>query len=278
MAKVRLNGDTSGFTEISAPTVAGSNTLVLPSGSGAAHQLLKNGSSAGSLDWGFTLPAANGSAHQLLKNSATPGTIEFGFTLPSTNGTNRQVLIGDGAGALTWQWDTGGFFYRSNTTNAGANSTAVQSIFGVGVTLAASTVYAFQAVYVFTKTAGATSHRLGVLFGGTATYNNALYTGLGTFDATALPATANTNVTNFIMPMQTGMGTSQDVTPNIATATVSVATHLTGTFSVNAGGTFIPQYQLSAAPGGAYTVQTGSYIRLVPIGAAGSASSQGTWA
>ena len=48
---LRLNGSTSGYTEIDAPAVAGSNTLVLPTGAGSANQFLKNGSTAGSLGW-----------------------------------------------------------------------------------------------------------------------------------------------------------------------------------------------------------------------------------
>ncbi len=42
---LRLNGSTSGYTEIDAPAVAGSNTLVLPGGNGSADQVLAtNGS------------------------------------------------------------------------------------------------------------------------------------------------------------------------------------------------------------------------------------------
>ena len=48
--------------------------------------------------------------------------------------------------------------------------------------------------------------------------------------------------------------------------------------SVNAGGTFIPQYSLSAAPGGAYTSQPGSYFLIYPVGASGANVSVGTWA
>ncbi len=47
---LRLNGSTSGYTEIDAPAVAGSNTLVLPGGNGLANQrLVTNGS--GTLSW-----------------------------------------------------------------------------------------------------------------------------------------------------------------------------------------------------------------------------------
>jgi hypothetical protein len=53
---------------------------------------------------------------------------------------------------------------------------------------------------------------------------------------------------------------------------------LKGTVSVNAGGTFIPQYTLSAAPGGAYSTAIGSYIRIAPVSASGSNTSVGAWA
>ena len=44
---LRLNGSTSGYVEIDAPAVAGSNTLVLPTGNGTSGQVLStNGSGA----------------------------------------------------------------------------------------------------------------------------------------------------------------------------------------------------------------------------------------
>jgi hypothetical protein len=51
-----------------------------------------------------------------------------------------------------------------------------------------------------------------------------------------------------------------------------------GVVSINAGGTFIPQYTLSAAPGGAYSTAAGSYIRINPLSASGANTSVGTWA
>ena len=47
---LRLNGSTSGFTEIDAPAVAGSNTLVLPTGNGTSGQVLSTNGS-GALSW-----------------------------------------------------------------------------------------------------------------------------------------------------------------------------------------------------------------------------------
>ena len=57
---LRLNGSTSGYTEIDAPAVAGNNTLLLPSGNGSANQFLKNGSTAGSLGWSSMVETATG--------------------------------------------------------------------------------------------------------------------------------------------------------------------------------------------------------------------------
>lgn len=48
---VRLNGSTSGYTELDAPAVAGNNTLTMPANNGAANQLVKNGSTAGQLTY-----------------------------------------------------------------------------------------------------------------------------------------------------------------------------------------------------------------------------------
>lgn len=47
---LRLNGATSGYTEIDAPAVAGSNTLVLPTGNGSNQQVLA-GNGSGVLSW-----------------------------------------------------------------------------------------------------------------------------------------------------------------------------------------------------------------------------------
>ena len=49
---LRLNGSNSGFTEVKAPATAGSNTLILPTSNGSANQVLKNGSTAGTLEFG----------------------------------------------------------------------------------------------------------------------------------------------------------------------------------------------------------------------------------
>jgi hypothetical protein len=48
---LRLNGSTSGYTEIDAPAVAGNNSIALPAGNGSAYQVVRNGATAGSLEF-----------------------------------------------------------------------------------------------------------------------------------------------------------------------------------------------------------------------------------
>jgi hypothetical protein len=50
-----------------------------------------------------------------------------------------------------------------------------------------------------------------------------------------------------------------------------------GMISVDVGGTFTPEYTLSAAPGAAFTTKQGSYFRLLPLGSAGSDINLGSW-
>jgi hypothetical protein len=47
--------------------------------------------------------------------------------------------------------------------------------------------------------------------------------------------------------------------------------------NVTAAGTWIPQYSLSAAPGGGYTTQAGSYVKISPISPANANTSIGSW-
>lgn len=163
-------------------------------------------------------------------------------------------------------------YYRLGTGVVGTNATGAQSVLGVGVTLNASTVYGFQAAYFFLKTAGTTSHTLSTLFGGTATLNNIAYSiiesdGNGTWGSRSAAQLASSNV-----------ATATVVSGAMTAATQYIWIFIHGTVSVNAGGTLIPQYSLSAAPGGAYTTQTGSYFSIYPISAAGANTNVGTWA
>ena len=70
---LRLNGSTSGYTEIDAPAVAGSNTLVLPTGNGTSGQVLTTNGS-GALSWTGMGPAFSaylGSSQTITNNVTT---------------------------------------------------------------------------------------------------------------------------------------------------------------------------------------------------------------
>lgn len=164
-------------------------------------------------------------------------------------------------------------FYSVNSAVVGANGTSAQSIFGVGVTLSGSTIYEFEAAFAMSKSAGTTSHGISLLFGGTASLNNIGYQITGDISTVSFTS---------------GFGTRYSAFPQVASAIASfgsltsasifVVYMLKGIVSVNAGGTFIPQYQLSAAPGGAYSTAVGSYFKIKPIGASGANVSVGAWA
>jgi hypothetical protein len=163
-------------------------------------------------------------------------------------------------------------YYRLDSAVVGSNATGAQSTFGVGVTLSASTVYEFEMVVAFSKSAGTTSHTFGLGFGGTATLNNIAYDVTSHNDGTVFSSVGQTVTASFIQT-----ASSSVITAASSSAFRSYVFILKGTVSINAGGTFIPQYTLSAAPGGAYTTAAGSFIRIAPIGASGSATNVGTW-
>jgi len=193
--------------------------------------------------------------------TAAAGAVEFDgkvlYSTPASRGVSPSMM-----------------FYRLNSNFAGTNGSTAQSLFNVGVTLEAGTVYAFTADFLLSKTAGTTSHTLGILFGGTATLNNIFYTAYVT-GATVAPPTVGTGTTS---ASHITIATIANLTSATVSATIQYGYTYHGTVSIDAGGTFIPQYKLSAAPGGAYSTVAGSFFAIWPIGAAGANTSVGSWA
>ena len=199
-----------------------------------------------------------------LSSPAAAGQIEY--SSPIFTGTP----IGTQRGIVPTQQ-----YYRLNADLAGANVSTVQSLFNVGVTLSASTVYEFEIVTMLSKTAGTTSHTVGFGIGGTATLNNIAYYTIGN-PSTVSGAGAGMSGAGSYGLVQTAANT-QFVSAQTS-ASLWLPLMIKGTVSINAGGTFIPQYTLSAAPGGAYSTAAGSYIRINPLSASGAATNVGTWA
>jgi hypothetical protein len=210
---------------------------------------------------GTSTPTATFTSGTLL-SPAVAGNMEYDGKVPyfTPQGTQRGLLPGMQ-------------YYRLNSDLVGSNVNTAQSMLGVGTTLSASTVYAFHAVYAISKTAGTTSHTIGLGFGGTATLNNIAYMNQGLFKSTGFTGVTAPDVMQYIQ-----VATNTTVTGSTTGASVQYLAVIHGTVSVNAGGTFIPQYTLSAAPGGAYTTATGAYFLIYPVGASGANTNVGTWA
>lgn len=66
---VKLLGSSSGHTALDAPATAGNNTIILPANNGSADQYLKNGSTAGTLEWGT--PSGGWTVHSTTSASGT---------------------------------------------------------------------------------------------------------------------------------------------------------------------------------------------------------------
>lgn len=223
-------------------------------------QLQSNGVTGLTIDTGgkVILPS-------LALGTTVAGELEYDGKVPyfTPSGTQRGVIPGMQ-------------YYRLNSSLAGANATGVQKIFGVGVTLSENTVYAFESYFVLVKTVGTTSHTFSYGFGGTATTNNALISLSRYGSTTALPLVATTGGSKVL---QDRNSTAMTVSSGAQTSAVfTEVVTISGTVSIATGGTFIPQYQLSAAPGGAYSTGSGSYFLIYPIGSADANISIGDWA
>ena len=133
---IRLTGSTSGYTEIDAPAVAGSNTLVLPTGNGTADQaLVTNGSGTLSFaDRGRMVlsTAQNSTSGTSIDFTGIPSWVKrvtVMFDGVSTNGTsNLLVRIGDLDGI-----ETTGYAASSVSLSDGISPTASTYAAGFGV-------------------------------------------------------------------------------------------------------------------------------------------------
>ena len=127
---IRLNGSTSGYTEIDAPAVAGSNTLVLPGGNGSADQaLVTNGS--GTLSFADRGRIVQGTA----QNSTSGTSIDFtgipswvkrvtvmfqGVSLSST--ADVLIQLGVGGTAATSGYIAGNSYILTTGATAGGST------------------------------------------------------------------------------------------------------------------------------------------------------------
>lgn len=194
-------------------------------------------------------------------------------------GASNQVLVTDGGSNLSWNSlnSVSGVKFYSNVVNGvtGTNGTGAQSILGVGTTLTAGKVYELSANFNLYKTAGSTSHTLSFQWGGNATFTKILSNILvqqSTIGYVSYNAARSVN--QYTMETTSPLVITTGITNTFYTVNIQIS----GIVSVSGTGTLIPQYALSAAPGGAYTVSPGSFIKLVPIADSASVVNVGSWA
>lgn len=227
-------------------------------------QLQSNGATGLTVGTGGVLTAANGIVmSSMTLGSTTTGEFEYDGRVPyfTPAGTQRGVIPGMQ-------------YYVLNSAVVGADSTSVQNALGVGVTLSSGTFYEFEGVFNFFKTAGTTSHTFSFGWGGTATFNRVV---------TNIFVVESVNGYITLTGKNLSYMTLESASQTVLTAAMSSAFHtvnlrIQGIVNVNAGGTFIPQYQLSSPPGGAYTSSATNYMKIWPIGASGANVNVGTWA
>ena len=121
---LRLNGSSSGFTEIDAPAAAGSNTITLPTSNGSAEQFLKNSGTAGELEFSSMVEDSSG---RLLVGTSTA---RANFLNGSVTATHQ--VEGSGSGSARANLSVinnsssdipGGLFLgRSKGTSVGSNT------------------------------------------------------------------------------------------------------------------------------------------------------------
>jgi hypothetical protein len=183
-----------------------------------------------------------------------------------TNSITKKITLAN----LIPSGVNGILFKALNADATGQNVATVQPWFPTtgAVTVAAATSYFFEGLLYLTRSAGVTSHSTSLLFGGTAT--------LTAIQAIAHSKTGDTAASSVLQSVIMTSAGAALVKAASTSATEVIAVLVTGIVRINAGGTFIPQFQYTFAPGGAPTVKAGSYFHMFPIGD-NAVQSRGTW-
>lgn len=127
-----------------------------------------------------------------------------------------------------------------------------------GLTLPGSTTWLFDGLLRTSRAAGTTNHTTSILFGGTAT--------LTSIDYFADAMTGDANALVAMQGLWATAATALAIKAASTSATEQTLVRVKGTVRINAGGTFIPQFIYSVAPGGAPTVLRNSFFRMRRMG------------
>lgn len=172
------------------------------------------------------------------------------YATPSDTSPNRAL-------------NTTQFFYQKNSSTAFGNVATAQNWLNVGITLEAGTTYLFEGEFNLVDT-GVTSHTLNTLFGGTATL-------------TAIEYQVTRSINNVGQTVNRFAVATSNATSGATTTAQTNMFWFKGTVTINAGGTFIPQFNYSVAPGAGGTVSAGAWFYLTPLGGSGIIN-VGNWA
>jgi hypothetical protein len=257
MATLSIQNSAGTATTLTPQAAGGPLSVTLPANSGT---ILTTPLAAGSAS-GAPIVFTTGT----LASPAPAGGLEYNGFSPifTPQNTQRSVIQAS-------QY----FCLNANLPTSNVNTS--QSFFGhtAGPALTASTIYEFEMYVAIVKAAATTiSHNFSILIGGTATLNWVGYDLQYFYNVTGFTSAPTVSAYWFI-PVATA--TTLLSANTAATATYGIL-KVKGLVSINAAGTFIPQFILSAAPGPLYTVQQGSYIKLSPLGVAGGNINIGNW-
>lgn len=218
-------------------------------------------------------------------NNKDPASFVAGTTSAAPITTPSGSLMTAPA-AGSWEYDGNAFYLTPSASNravaagihftstsgdfTGTNVNTAQPVFDTTedvITLPGSTSYLLE-MSAHIHTTGTTSHTLGLLFAGSATLTSIGY-----------QATVSNAATEVLGAMNSIWSAVATVT--VVSAALASATHhsiwLSGIVRINGTGTFIPQYQWSAAPGVAGVTLKNSWLRLTPIGS-DTVKAVGNWA
>ena len=126
---LRLNGATSGYTEIDAPAIAGSNTILLPASNGNNGQVL-SGNGSGALSWSNMVGV--GQTWTNVKTSRAIGTTY-------TNSTGAPIVVAMTPNASANMYGTANIggsavLFQQFTPSGGGGSAAWTFVVPNGVT------------------------------------------------------------------------------------------------------------------------------------------------
>jgi hypothetical protein len=189
-------------------------------------------------------------------------------------GSNGQVLTSNGS-SLYWSTKIPEEqVFILNADRALVNQSALQSWFGVGVTLRSSTRYRYRLISTVFKSSSLGTYAVTFALGGTAVLARHFYV--------VNPCGGSTQITpTTTLQMSENKTTNFNVATTI-TGTNSGATYyaiiIDGVIDVTTGGTVIPEIGFTGTPGSSSLVQAAASIEIYPVNATGANTVVGAWA